>query len=668
MHLPNQIGDNPESESILTQKLFGSHSLQQKNIEYKHHESFTLTFSQKLKPENFQFPEQKRQVWLLPEDNKTTIESFSQNNTQNHLDSTKVETFLEVSHMKTEKKQEEVNLLPVDDQSQRRTEINTSNDNKVSHRPLTAIILQKSQDPRNNTTKPEPITSSSPTSIKGRNKNESSERVTQAKQEQKEEAICRICLESEQNNEIGKLIVPCRCAGSMKWIHDECLKTWIISKEQNMNKASCELCNGVFNMKFQYKSKFYPKVACEEGVVSLVTCICLTLVVIGLVTVIIYFGAIWNHSSDSDGGGAINTSTSSLKLAIILTCSIITLILTVIIVFSFREACFVVEVAEWTILPRSTQNCEADDFQEFDKEENNSPHQSSQVQRMNLSSLRANIERRLFRGEQFHENSVRIDVTSTNRTLSSNNDSFLGQSDAHFNENIQQHSRNNSRVSDAVIVHRRQSQEGLNLLNSSVTLRNGNEEEEKSVHNNSQVLDNSSSSLANLTESRSIVLPSEKMKSSSTKFLIQSQTDKHIVGGKIIEEEKPKKLIGLQEFNIVPTWQKSSSQGSIKSLNELRDSKNSQNFRTEKYGGTLLYQQIPKEFINDNETGTEKKIEVRVGISTKRVSYLKTKSDSNLLRQSSSVSNISAKSGISKPKQLEKARSSLTIKSKYSKK
>lgn len=38
-----------------------------------------------------------------------------------------------------------------------------------------------------------------------------------------DEKICRICLEFETTDD--KLIWPCRCAGSVKFVHEECLKT-----------------------------------------------------------------------------------------------------------------------------------------------------------------------------------------------------------------------------------------------------------------------------------------------------------------------------------------------------------------------------------------------------------------------------------------------------------
>ncbi|CAE7466285.1 MIPEP [Symbiodinium necroappetens] len=42
----------------------------------------------------------------------------------------------------------------------------------------------------------------------------------------------------------GKLYCPCRCAGSIKWIHEECLQAWLRSKD---GKTACELCGHSFD-------------------------------------------------------------------------------------------------------------------------------------------------------------------------------------------------------------------------------------------------------------------------------------------------------------------------------------------------------------------------------------------------------------------------------------
>ncbi|OMJ87431.1 hypothetical protein SteCoe_10849 [Stentor coeruleus] len=65
-------------------------------------------------------------------------------------------------------------------------------------------------------------------------------------------APCRICL-SESSSPDDPLICPCKCAGTMKYVHLNCLKEWIKSKLNSrvtekgmsvyMKDLSCELCN-----------------------------------------------------------------------------------------------------------------------------------------------------------------------------------------------------------------------------------------------------------------------------------------------------------------------------------------------------------------------------------------------------------------------------------------
>lgn len=66
--------------------------------------------------------------------------------------------------------------------------------------------------------------------------------------------ICRICLCEEEDRSGNPLITPCKCAGTMKYIHIECLREWLNSKstfkESNppgvktycWKALECELC------------------------------------------------------------------------------------------------------------------------------------------------------------------------------------------------------------------------------------------------------------------------------------------------------------------------------------------------------------------------------------------------------------------------------------------
>lgn len=64
--------------------------------------------------------------------------------------------------------------------------------------------------------------------------------------------VCRICLSDDNDDEKNPLISPCKCAGTMKLIHIDCLREWLNSKCTIKSNESvktycwkameCELC------------------------------------------------------------------------------------------------------------------------------------------------------------------------------------------------------------------------------------------------------------------------------------------------------------------------------------------------------------------------------------------------------------------------------------------
>ena len=80
--------------------------------------------------------------------------------------------------------------------------------------------------------------------------------------------VCRICY-GEEESEDNPLVQPCTCSGSMKYIHLNCLKTWIntsvnIKLESteycniySYKEAECELCKTNFPDFIRYKGKLY---------------------------------------------------------------------------------------------------------------------------------------------------------------------------------------------------------------------------------------------------------------------------------------------------------------------------------------------------------------------------------------------------------------------------
>lgn len=56
-----------------------------------------------------------------------------------------------------------------------------------------------------------------------------------------DDIVCRICLCGEEiDNNTNPLISPCKCSGSMKWVHLQCLRTWM-SGRLNLSSDACTL-------------------------------------------------------------------------------------------------------------------------------------------------------------------------------------------------------------------------------------------------------------------------------------------------------------------------------------------------------------------------------------------------------------------------------------------
>ena len=59
--------------------------------------------------------------------------------------------------------------------------------------------------------------------------------------EKRETYQCRICLEEEEN--LDKLISPCRCSGTSKYVHIECLRRWRYQDVDAPGFHRCMECN-----------------------------------------------------------------------------------------------------------------------------------------------------------------------------------------------------------------------------------------------------------------------------------------------------------------------------------------------------------------------------------------------------------------------------------------
>lgn len=91
--------------------------------------------------------------------------------------------------------------------------------------------------------------------------------------EARESFQCRICLGNEVKNLGNPIISPCKCRGSMKFIHLECLKPWIkqrIVVNESFDSTvitwkslSCELCKAPYPFAVYFNGKVFELVDCK---------------------------------------------------------------------------------------------------------------------------------------------------------------------------------------------------------------------------------------------------------------------------------------------------------------------------------------------------------------------------------------------------------------------
>lgn len=74
------------------------------------------------------------------------------------------------------------------------------------------------------------------------------------------EKTCRVCRSGEEPG--NPLYKPCKCSGSISWIHQDCLESWLnVSRTQR-----CELCKHPFKWE---KGAFFSSILSERVLLEL---------------------------------------------------------------------------------------------------------------------------------------------------------------------------------------------------------------------------------------------------------------------------------------------------------------------------------------------------------------------------------------------------------------
>ena len=76
-------------------------------------------------------------------------------------------------------------------------------------------------------------------------------------------ATCRICLGDGSD---GQLFSPCKCKGSMKYVHKTCLDTWRSTAVKRASYYECDTCKYRYNLRRVSASNFLHKTGVVESV------------------------------------------------------------------------------------------------------------------------------------------------------------------------------------------------------------------------------------------------------------------------------------------------------------------------------------------------------------------------------------------------------------------
>jgi hypothetical protein len=203
-----------------------------------------------------------------------------------------------------------------------------------------------------------------------------------------EEPICRICFDSETDK--NPMINPCKCSGSMKYVHEECLKLWILSSNQEIKAVSCDICKHLFDMKIVVKRVCSCKNCKDE---------CFKLFIFPLVILLIstVFAVVLIYLAKGIEDNDLKTEEKVYFSLVILACVLIIITLVYIFVKSIMNACCEIKMTEWRIEPIKIERFD-ETFEVTHQTELSHPEVESQHERGEFARDNQNLDTHLRNG------------------------------------------------------------------------------------------------------------------------------------------------------------------------------------------------------------------------------------------------------------------------------
>ena len=168
---------------------------------------------------------------------------------------------------------------------------------------------------------------------------DNSERIV--KQKTSDDLICRICFDGESDNKL--LISPCKCTGSMRSVHEECLKKWIISSVQDIELSTCDICKENFQMDIKFSRSCYCKISSED-------CFKVFIFPLAIIIIATIFSVVLLFFADGMRNDSLDTEEKIYLSIVITACVIIQATLLWILIKTLITNCCPLKIKCWSIL------------------------------------------------------------------------------------------------------------------------------------------------------------------------------------------------------------------------------------------------------------------------------------------------------------------------------
>jgi hypothetical protein len=130
----------------------------------------------------------------------------------------------------------------------------------------------------------------------------------------------------------------------MRYIHEECLKIWILTQNRDIKNFQCDVCKATLNMEIKVKLVFSCKNFGGE-------CLKITVFPVVICLVGTVFGIVLLYLATGSANNALAISEKVYLSIVLLTCTLVLLALICIFIRSVRVGCCAKKMVVWKIRP-----------------------------------------------------------------------------------------------------------------------------------------------------------------------------------------------------------------------------------------------------------------------------------------------------------------------------